>query len=259
MRTLTIGLIILTFSRFINAQDCNPCIAVDQLLILSPTEKSDTLSKLMSGTTVGLYVQLDNARIIRVDPDFTRVLSFTDDKRMDLLKKGAQIEHMFSEEMKEMDLLMSGGINVDNARISEDGHAVSVPIHTMAKPTNGAQTLSLEGQIGLRIKTDITEEQSVKNVQLSESNSTSIKVDRRSIEITPERTEEVNGQTVYIFSYYPANEIISIRQSASGLTNVPVRENEFFTTSLDKTELVVELPNIELMEIPFTLQFGLGL
>lgn len=259
MRTLTIALIILVFSGLTKAQDCNPCIAVDQLLILSPTEKSDTLTKLMSGTTVGLYVQLDNAEIIRVDPDFTRILSFSDDKRMDLLKKGAQIEKMFEAEMKEMDILMTGGINVDNARISEDGHAVSVPIHTMAKPTNGAQTLSLEGQIGLRIKTDVTEEVPVKNIQLSETSGTSFRVRDLLVDITPERTEMVNDQKVYIFSFYPANEIIGIRQSASGLTEVPLRENEFYATSLDLTELVIELPNIELLEVPFTLQFGLGL
>ncbi len=259
MRTLPIVLIVLAFSGVIKAQDCNPCIAVDQLLILSPTEKSDTLSKLMSGTTIGLYVQLDNARIVRVDPDFTRILSFTDDKRMDLLKKGAQIERMFEAEMKEMDILMTGGINTDNARISEDGHAVSVPVHTMAKPTNGAQTLTLEGQIGLRIMTNETEEVPAKNVQLSETAGITLRLKNRNIEITPERSEEINGQKVYIFSYYPANEIISIRQSASGLTDVPVRENEFFTTGLDQTELIVELPNIELMEIPFTLHFGLGL
>ena len=259
MKTLTITLILLTFSGIGLAQDCNPCIAVDQLLILSPTEKSDTLSKLMSGTTVGLYVQVDNSEIVRVDPDYTRLLGFTDDKRVNLLRKGEQIAKMFEAEMKEMDILMEDGINVDNARISEDGHAVSVPIHTMAKPTNGAQTLSLEGQIGLRVKTGETEEVPVKNIQLSLSESITQKIRNRTIEITPERSEGINGNTVYIFSYYPANEVISIRQSASGLTDVELRNNEFFTTSLDKIELVMELPNIELMEIPFTLNFGLGL
>lgn len=259
MKTLIVALILLTFSGLSKAQDCTPCIAVDQLLILSPTEKSDTLTKLMSGTTVGLYVQLDNAKIIRVDPDFTRILSFTDDKRINLLKKGAQIEKMFEAEMKKMDILMSGGINVDNARISEDGHAVSVPIHTMAKPTNGAQTLSMEGQIGLRIKTDVTEEVPVKNVQLKEYETITIALKDRNIEITHERTEGIDGQTVYVFSYYPANEILGIHQSANGLLDVPIRENEFYTTSLDKTELIIELPNIELLEVPFTLEFGLGL
>ncbi len=208
---------------------------------------------------MGLYVQLDNSKIIRVDPDFTRILTFSDDKKTDLLKKGAQIERLFAEEMKKMDLLMTGGINVDNARISEDGHAVSVPVHTMAKPTNGAQTLLLEGQIGLRIKKDVTEQVPVKNVQLNEKETITVKVKGVKMEITPERQEEINGQKVYIFSFYPANEILSIHQSAISLTNVPLRENEFFTTTLDKTELIVELPNIELLEIPFTLKFGLGL
>ncbi len=259
MRPLIVALILLTFSGLSRAQDCTPCIAVDQLLLISPTEKSDTLSKLMSGTTIGLYVQLDNAQIIRVDPDFTRLLGLSDDKRVNLLKKGAQIEKMFEAEMKKMDVLMSSGINVDNARISEDGHAVSVPIHTMAKPTNGAQTISMEGQIGLRVKTEVTEEIPVKNVQLSETAAVTVDVKGRKIEITPERKEEVNGQTVYIFSFFPANEILSIHQSANGLLDVLIRENEFYTTSLDKTELVVELPNIELLEVPFTLEFGLGL
>ncbi len=259
MRILTIALILLTFSTLSKAQDCTPCVGVDQLLILSPTEKSDTLSKLMSGTTIGLYVQLDNAQIVRVDHDFTRLLSFTDDKRMDLMKKGAQIERIFEAEMKKMDILMTGGINVDNARISEDGHAVSVPIHTMAKPTNGAQTLTLEGQLGLRIKTPESEEIPVKNVQLSDSQTTMIELSQLTIEISPERTETINETTVYIFSYFPANQIIDIRQSASGLTDIDVRENEFFTTSLNPAELIVELPNIELMEVPFSLHFGLGL
>lgn len=259
MRTSLFVVFLLVYSTFAIGQDCNPCIAVDQLLIISPTEKSDTLSKLMSGTTIGLYVQLDNARIIRVDPDFTRILNFSDDKKMDLLKKGAQIERTFAEEMKEMDLLMSGGINIDNSRISEDGHAVSIPIHTMAKPTDGAQTIFLEGQIGLRIKTDITEEVPVKNVQLSSTEMVTVKAKGVTIELTPERQEDLNGQTVYIFSYYPANEVLGIHQSASSLTDVTLRENEFFTTTLDKTELIIELPNIKLMEVPFTLKFGLGL
>lgn len=259
MRNLITVFIILITSSLSNAQDCNPCVAVDQLLILSPTEKSDTLSKLMSGTTVGLYVQLDNSQIVRVDPDFTRLLSFTDDKRVDLLKKGEQIEKLFEAQLKQMDILMTSGINVDNARISEDGHAVSVPIHTMAKPTDGAQTLLMEGQIGLRIKSDVTREIPVKNVQLSTTEPVTLELEDLDVEITPERQEQIDGQTVYIFSFFPANQILGIHQSASGLTDIPVRENEFYTTSLDQTELIVELPNIKLLEIPFTLRFGLGL
>lgn len=258
MKNLALLLLFFGPNLAVLAQDCNPCIAVEELHIVSATERLSPEAKLNSGITIMLYVQLDNSTILKIDPDYTRILAFTDDKKVDLLKKGAQIEHMFELDLGKKGAVPTGGIQTEQAVISQDKHAISVPVHTLAKPTNGAQTLLLEGQLGLRTVKDISEETPLKHVDLSPDQPTVVVVNGKKVSLTPVRQQEGDGETFYIFSYPPDQGIIGIHQSASGLKAVEVGENEFFTTSLDKVELIVETANSELVEVPFTLKFGLG-
>ncbi len=257
-----VGTVLLLLMGFISAfsQDCTPCVGVNKLQITSALDPNDTLSQLNTGTQVGLYVRIDDAVISGISEDFTRLLEFTDSNKGDLLRKGRKIESVF-----EGFILRSGdvqrminGINLQTVRISSDGHILYLNVETHARPSSGAQSIYLEGQLGVNVNTELTQEVLLKNVILSQEEANRLNVEGHDIELTFVRTE-VNGPvTSHIFSY-TGSGIIGVSESATRSDTEQLAENEFRVSGFDNLELMVEIPKTEVREIPFTLTFGLGL
>ena len=205
----------------VNAQDCNPCVAIDKLQIISPRNLTDTLAQLNAGTRVGMHIQIDNATILGVNPDYTRLLTFSDDKKANLLRKGEQIgnyfeEYVYQQSQKGNNIdFLPAGFDLSSVSVSPDGHSLSIDVSTLAKPTNGAQTLYLEGQVGVYIDADLTEEIPVRNVNLSKDSPTTIKVRDREITFTFLRSSTEGPLTTHIFQYSSSKPVLSVSESAS--------------------------------------------
>ena len=173
-------------------------------MISSALESNDTLSQLNTGTQVGLYVQIDEAEIYGISPDFTRLLEFTDSNKSDLLRKGRIAENVFEGYILraegDLDRIING-IDLASVHISPDGHILYVDIGTLARPSSGSQTMYLEGQLGIEVTTELTKELLVKNVNLSRDEANEIEVEGHTILLSYVTTEENGPVTSHIFSF----------------------------------------------------------
>jgi len=263
----TASLVLLLWVSFISlkAQDCNPCVAISKLQIISPTDELDTIAQLNAGTRVGMNIQIDNARILGIAKDYTRLLDFSDNKRADLLKKGQMIENYFEEYIFQQTQkgsivdMVKTGFDFPSASISPDAHQLAVDIVSLAKPTNGAQTLYLEGQIGLYIDADATEEVPARNINLKKETPTAIQVRDRTITFTYIRSITKGPITTHIFQYDSDLPVLGISESASRTPLEQIAVQQVEVSGFDNIQLMVEIPKVDVREIPFTIQFGLGL
>ncbi|MCA6079170.1 hypothetical protein [Fulvivirga sedimenti] len=257
--------VLMFVSSVLNAQDCNPCVAIDKLQIISPINSADTLAQLNAGTRVGMYIQIDNASILGISPDYTRILDFSDDKKANLLRKGETIENYFedyiaqhSKKDKVLDFVKNG-FDFSTTSLSDDHHSIAIDIKSLAKPTNGAQTLYLEGQVGLYIDANATEEVLAKNVTLKKDQPTTITVRDREITFSYMRSETSGPLTTHIFRYDSNLPVLGISESASRTPAEQIAVQQVEVSGFDNIQLMVEVPKVDIKEIPFTIRFGLGL
>ncbi len=266
MKRLILTLPVLMFvSSVINAQDCSPCVAIDKLQITSPINPTDTLAQLNGGTRVGMYIQIDNASILGIAPDYTRLLDFSDDKKANLLRKGETIENYFedyiqqeSQQGGQLDFVKNG-FDYNSISLGRDHHSIAIDIKSLAKPTNGAQTLYLEGQVGLYIDANATEEVLAKNVSLKKDEPVTISVRDRNITFTFLRSQTSGPLTTHIFRYESNLPVLGISESASRTPQEQIAVQQVEVSGFDNIQLMVEIPKVDVREIPFTLRFGLGL
>jgi hypothetical protein len=263
-RLLSLALLLAIFCRA-GAQDCNPCVAISKLQIISPTNELDTIAQLNAGTRVGMHIQIDNASILGVAEDYSRLLDFSDNKRTNLLRKGQTIENYFEEyiynqkQKGRMIDMVKTGFDFKNSSVSADGHSLAIEIVSLAKPTNGAQSLLLEGQIGLYIDGNATEEVPVRNVNLQKETPSRISVRDRTITFTYVRTVTKGPITTHIFQYESDLPVLGVSESASRTTEEQLAVQQVEVSGFNNVQLMVEVPKVEIREIPFTLEFGLGL
>ncbi|MEJ2004740.1 MAG: hypothetical protein P8X57_07205 [Cyclobacteriaceae bacterium] len=247
------------------SQDCKPCVSITKLQIISPTNELDTIAQLNAGTRIGLNIQIDDAVILDIAEDYTRLLDFSDDKRTNLLRKGQVIEKYFEEyvfsknERGEIVNMVSTGFDFASGSVSEDGHSFAIDIATLAKPASGAKSILLEGQVGLYIDEDATEEVPVRNVSLKKETPTSVQVRDRKITFTYVRSVTRGPITSHIFQYESDLPVLEITESASRTPSEQIAVQQIEVSGLDNIELMVEIPKVGIREIPFTVEFGLGL
>ncbi len=257
--------LLLAISLGAGAQDCNPCVAITKLQIISPTNELDTIAQLNAGTRVGMHIQIDNASILGVAEEYSRLLDFSDNKRTNLFRKGQIIENYFEEYIFEQNQkgamidLVKTGFDFNGASVSEDGHALEIEIVSLAKPANGAQSLLLEGQIGLFIDGNATEEVPARNVTLQKETPTQITVRDRTITFNYVRSVTQGPITTHIFQYESDLPVLGVSESASRTAAEQLAVQQVEVSGFNNLQLMVEIPKIEIREIPFTLEFGLGL
>ena len=101
-----------------------------------------------AGTSVTLKIYHDSLIFARIDEDRCHLTGFSDDTNLDLIRTGKSIErrsNMFSTRTL-------NGIDFSHAKISRDGHSISVGINSMAAPRKGSNTLTVTGLLAFFVE-----------------------------------------------------------------------------------------------------------
>lgn len=215
------------------------------------------------GTSVALLLTRPEGGLIEVERDQSAIKEFLDDKGKDLLKS------------EEQNSFSSSGIEMMPS-ISSDGTGCLFEVKAPGKPTKGANSLKIGGEVAVRVATK-TEEIKAPKVALKIGEK--FAVGPVTFEVTSIGKPQWGDEYNFALSLQTTDDVGALKElTFTDAKGVPVKASRMGTSSwggFDKTTVTWEYhlkdpgdqvaisaqrwTDMQLVKIPFTLQAGLGL
>jgi hypothetical protein len=211
-----------------------------------------------SGVTVALLLTAPTGRIVRVNPEASRLVSFADDKGTDLLADASR--RSFTESF-------SGFHENYDAK-----SAVLLEVRTPARPDKGASELRISGKVTTQIASQ-TKQVTAENVELKSG----VQFDLGDLRLTISAVQASGGENTISFeakqslSHVPRLEFfdghgIKIESSRSGRSSSnsgsKMSETWSYTlkTKTDRIKIVATVwTDLKTIEVPVSIKTGIGL